>query len=638
MSQATLALHAPEEAPEPAAARQVPPNGRSGRVIAVALLAVLVVVWFAPAIVARSGLRHGFVHAVLPAYAGEAEIGHASLGWLSPVVLRNVELSDVDGHDLLRVEEFRTSQHLLALLAGRSKGFGVLTLTRPELSVRLKTGGSNVEEMLAPLLDGEGGGSGFEVRVVDAAVAWTRLDGERAAGSLKDVSATISRNAGDSLPDHIELGGTLTDGEHPGTFTVRSVRRDGRDAEPHVSVVAKDLPLGALQSWLDRFEVAARVTGTATADVLVTAPADGSSWNVDGRVAGRRMRFERVGVSDAHPLLLEEASLAGRASADGSLLTLDDLELSSDVGTATVNGSFDLGTLLSENGLLPQVEALLANEFSLNCSADLKSIAAALPESLRLRQPVQSGTLAIDVKSSGEEGRRRGTIRLRASDIVAGSAENPIVWRQPFAFDLVAVQTESGLTVESAHAESEFLTLRGAGSATAAELTFDTDLDRLRENLSRFVELPADALAGRAEGRITIKRGAADKVFDVDATGAVRDLMLSLAGRRWTERELSFHASAECEGTQSGVTEIRSGTISLQSVEKDEVRAVLMEPVRLATGANWKLSVTAKGDSTRWFNRARAWRLLPEATSWTIAGQIDAKAEIAFAGSSLRVS
>ena len=193
--------------------------------VALAVVIGLIAAWFAPAFVARSGLRHRLVHAVFPSYPGEVSVGRASLGWIAPVVLEDIVLRDLDGKELLHVESFRTSKNLFSLLARRSQGLGTLTLTHPQLNVRLKAGGSNLEEAIRPLLEAPGSGSSFTLLVTKGEVGWTAIDGESPLGRLNGVSAAVEQGlTNDDLK--FEIKGGISDGEHQGTLALRTERVD----------------------------------------------------------------------------------------------------------------------------------------------------------------------------------------------------------------------------------------------------------------------------------------------------------------------------------------------------------------------------------------------------------------------------
>jgi hypothetical protein len=606
------------------------------RAIGAFLLALLVAAWFAPAMIARSSLRHRIVEFVLPELRAKTTISQASLGWLSPVVLRGVTLADADGETLLHVEKFETSRSLLSLLIGRTNDVGTLTFTRPIANVKLRPGGSNLEDILEPVFESPGGGSGMTVRVSDGRIAWTKADGTPSSSSFQNLSATIVREAGAEYPKRIDIAGTLSDGEHAGTLAVRSTAAEG--AAPQFSIESNDLPLAALQPWLDRCEARLVLIGTATTDLVVAAPDQNSpTWNLNGHVAGRRLRLTRTGYNDEHPLLLEDVTLAGRVTADESHLTFEKLELRSDIGTLTGDGTLAFAAL-NAGDWWSQAQMLLANDLALNGTADLARLSATLPDNVRLRQPIRSGSLNFEMRASGEPENRRGVLRFKASDVIAGIAVRQIQWREPVSLEVAVRQSRSGIAVEKAQAQSDFLTLTASGSTTNAEIAFATDLDRLRENVSRFVELPADMLAGHVEGRIVVRREASGDRTEVEAHGTARQLKLGLPGRHWSEQHLDVEAAGVCRGRLAGPLTIESGGFTLRSIENDELHVALTSPMTTGTASRWSAAVTAKGDSTRWLSRARAWGMLPAAPTWSIAGTVDASSDVEWIEPRLRAT
>lgn len=630
VSQATLLLHQPKETADRQPASS--PAPKPARVVAVVAVVVLIAAWFAPAFVARSSLRHRLVHIVFPSYPGEVSVGRASLGWAAPVVLEDVVLRDVDGKHLLHIAEFRTSKNLFPLIARRSQGLGTLTLAHPRLEVRLKVGGSNFEETLRPLLEESGNGSAFTVLVTDGEVGWTAIDGESPVGGLYGVSATVEQGeANDELK--IELQGEVSDGEHRGTIALRTERVDANGGD-RILCLVQDLPLGSLQPWLNRFEAGFLLTGTGSADLVVSVPRERNSWTFDGRIAARRLRFSLSGSPERDTVLVEEAALTGKAFGSGSRLTVEEAELHSELLDATASGTLDLARFASP-AWLPCFAELLDSDLSLHGTANLARVAAALPEGVRLRQPVQSGTVSFDMTTSEEASQRRGVLQFNVSDLISGPAERPMVWQQPLAVALTMRKSEAGLLIDQAKVESEFLQVSGSGSASGATLDFSTDLDRLRTLLTRFIDLPARALTGRAKGRLTAVRDDAEGPLAVTANATIRDWQIATSDGKWSERELLVEGFGQVAEVPDGYR-IESGHFSLKSVEGDEARVELRAPARLSDFPFGSVTASARGSSRRWYERAGALNLLPSEPAWSIDGEMDASADVAASPSQVR--
>ena len=108
------------------------------RLAAVGLLLTLAV-WFAPVVVAKTGLRQVVLARVFADLDGTVAAGGASLGWLSQVELRDVTVTDPSGLTVLRAERVTSSRTLLALALDRSD-LGTFTVERPVLEVACEPG------------------------------------------------------------------------------------------------------------------------------------------------------------------------------------------------------------------------------------------------------------------------------------------------------------------------------------------------------------------------------------------------------------------------------------------------------------------------------------------------------------------
>src|SRR5262245_55616988 len=103
----------------PPAPKSPPPTSRRRRWLKRLLpLATLLVlgVWFAPAVIAKTELRNRFARQALANLHGSVEVGSASLGWFSPVELRDVTIRDEAGRTVVSVPKVTSQKSLFALV------------------------------------------------------------------------------------------------------------------------------------------------------------------------------------------------------------------------------------------------------------------------------------------------------------------------------------------------------------------------------------------------------------------------------------------------------------------------------------------------------------------------------------------
>ena len=144
--------------PQPAAACSAPPRRRAGRWLRRLLPLVTLLgcaVWFAPAIVAKTNLRNTLARQALADLRGSVEVGGASLGWLSPVELRDVTIKDEAGASLVSVPKVTSQKSLLALAAIQADP-GEFTLEDPTVAVVCEKNTTNLETAFAEYLKDDG--------------------------------------------------------------------------------------------------------------------------------------------------------------------------------------------------------------------------------------------------------------------------------------------------------------------------------------------------------------------------------------------------------------------------------------------------------------------------------------------------
>jgi hypothetical protein len=115
-----------------------------------ALIGLVALVAALPTVIARTGLRHQLPTLARPGAPDGISIGEADLSWFSPVVLRNLQIPDLQGKPLLMVREIRTDRPLWEL-ATNPGDVGRITISDPDCRITARTQGTNLGEVLARL-------------------------------------------------------------------------------------------------------------------------------------------------------------------------------------------------------------------------------------------------------------------------------------------------------------------------------------------------------------------------------------------------------------------------------------------------------------------------------------------------------
>src|SRR5687767_8573963 len=112
------------------------------------LSGILAFIWLAPAIVALTPLKQTILNAIFADLKGTTRVSGASLSWLSPVVLENLELIDGEGRTLFSIPKARSSASLISLLTNH-RDLGTFTFERPSVHVVWDETQTNFETTLA---------------------------------------------------------------------------------------------------------------------------------------------------------------------------------------------------------------------------------------------------------------------------------------------------------------------------------------------------------------------------------------------------------------------------------------------------------------------------------------------------------
>ncbi len=134
--------------------RHLPPHRCAGgirRKLLLFLVLVVVVVALLPTIIAKTPLRNVLLSAAMPSNAVRVSIGGASLSWISGPTLSGVQINDAAGNTLLTADSISADRAPINLLLN-SLDLGAIRINRPEILLKVRPDGSNLEDALQQLV------------------------------------------------------------------------------------------------------------------------------------------------------------------------------------------------------------------------------------------------------------------------------------------------------------------------------------------------------------------------------------------------------------------------------------------------------------------------------------------------------
>lgn len=611
--------------------------------------------WFAPSIVATTGLWKTLLGRFVPPLSGRVDAGSLSLGWLSPIVVKDLVVRDEAGEVLAQVGIFRSEKTLLSLAQNQSN-LGKFTIDEPLGRIVLRKDGSNLEDFIAQLtkdfppqegnsagavpsfsltlsrgtiqLEDQVAGQRWELAGVQIDAEFPKSQGPRTgkiAAVLKHIPGAAGKAAiGKTTPAEILPGEIAAELNWQPTLPVDG-KPEGFGAGK-VTCELKSLPVEFAQGALRRFAGDIRPAGAVTGSLLY-------EWKDD--LAAQRLELTKLSspqLSLAAPVYLGTdkpslrlTSASGGIEIAGKRLLLDRLQIQSDVAALSASLAGEAPTL-DLAGILAAVQSTKKDDgIEVSGEIDLAAVAQRLPQTLRLRQDtrITEGLLDFSVKSGfSPQGDRSWEATANTSRITAETAGRKVAWDQPVEFAATARHTKTGIVIDQLSGKSSFATLQGQGTLEAGSLSANADLDKLVAELGRFVDWTGIDLAGTLNSEVQWQRGPAN-AFTAVADARVQNFQLAAPGLLpWQEQNLQIHAEAKGQADATNIQQISQAEFQVLS-GSDKLFAKLQKPVsNLSTTGSWPIAYTLAGDLATWLPRLQSFVPL---AGWQISGDIAAE-------------
>ena len=466
----------------------------------VMLLLLLLIVFFLPNMIAMTGLKQQGIDYALADFDGRVTVDSATIGWLQPITLRNIEAVDSAGQPLATIEEVKTSRSLISFLT--SSDYGSVEINQPAVWLQLRPDGSNFEDACAaflttdesndkPLLDDAAGQSidlpqiqlnvnngTIAVFSTDETKSWqieqlnvTADTGQELAAVVAETACQITVYDGPAGGQPVaQTSGTLAASVQvdPGSSVL-----NGQSIESVIQT--NSLPLSIAGPVLQRF------LGPTATDGVLTTDLQAALDMATGRTQIAIKQADVTNLIVAAPemigsdeLRIENLTANGNLTLDPTLITADQFQIVSDFANASANGTLDLHHLagLTANNATVENATLLNTPFQLAGEIDLAGVAASFPATLHLHDglKIESGSVKFQAASRVENDTRRLIVNVDTANLVAREQGKPIVWQKPLRLVGSVRESGTGLMLEEMLCESDFLTISGTADQEKGHL------------------------------------------------------------------------------------------------------------------------------------------------------------------------
>lgn len=630
--------------------------GTRRRLAVVALFALLAVIWFAPTLIAKTGLLNLVVSRTVD-LNGSLRIGSASLGWLSPIRLEQVEVRDADGETVIAVGSLGGDTALWRLLASPNS-LGRIRLDEPHLNLLVDDHSSNLEAVFAAYLADEdetgdeddeqastAGGIAVQLEIIGGSVELRCPDSQR-MWRLTSLAALAVSAADGSQPLHLTASGEVPDGATVGRFNIDVEIKNPLASDPagtqsmddvsgKLAVATEKFPLEAAEAILARFAPGVRLTGEFTSRVdchwnETDGPnAEKLQLAADLSVAGLRMSAPWL---KTDTLELAELKAPCRVVWQGDQLHVHQAAVVCDLGNATFQGTLD-----TTAGL---IASLTSQTYQVKGQVDLERLAATLPATIRLRDDtrITAGQLNFELASARNDANLSWQGQLETSNLVAVSQGLEHTWEAPIRMALEAHQDGDTKIVDRLLCDSSFLQMTASGTADRFDAQASCNLDRLSEELRQFVDLGEAQMAGEGRARFGWNH-LPDGRFESGGECQLTKLRLAFVDApAWNEERLVAHCQARGALTREDWELIRIDSASIDvNTADDQLLASLTQPVEYADAkAVWPVEVRCRGELAKWQPRLAPWLGLPE--DWRTAGNCQLTAAVSYSSQIIDVA
>jgi hypothetical protein len=624
-------------------------------------LALVLLAWLAPTIVAKTSLRDWLLNRAAGDLKGRITTQSASLGWFSPPSIEGLEIFDEESRPLAEIPRVSGNRSLASLLREFPK-LGRFRLENPRMHVVFdEHGQTNWEQALAEYLVPREEPS----RPIDAGVEV--VNGSLSIGDarsqqtwmIEEIQLAADVPADVAEPLALNVSGVIGQGSDPGRFTAAlSLYRGEVDraspglapttpsrpaaesaaAANEVTVQTENLPLAMLETLAGRFDSNIRLSGRLSSTVHCRF--DGSGFL--GRIAGELDLNARDFVFSA-PVLgtdriqLNRITAAGKIAWQDGRIEIDQLKTESDLGNVSATGTLELG----DQSIQDTLASLVHQTYQVNGEIDLARLAGMLPQTLRIREATRilTGNAQVALESrGGAETERKWNGRIEVRNLTATNQTKAFSWKQPILVTVAAEDGPGGPVVKNLECRSDFLELNAQGTPNDFAATAQIDLGRLTDRLGDFVNLSGLRLAGNGQLHLAWKRSP-ELDFTADGDLDLKNFQLAIPDQRgWTEESLKIALSTSGQTDFTAESRVDKATLEVEAgagAEADWLAVQLAQPVRgFRPDTPWPVTVEMHGNLAGWPARVGPWVNLDD---WRLGGAYQFRGSATGSAESIRL-
>ncbi|PQO33803.1 hypothetical protein [Blastopirellula marina] len=563
------------------------------------VVGLILLVLMLPSILARTPILGWGVAQATSAVNARVTIGSASLGWFSPVVLHDVHVVDAQGEPIAEIPSIRISKSLLSLISN-SSDLGTIEINRATAHVVVHEGTSNLEQLFpatteapvdTPSTDGPSSPRKFRLVVREATIQLADGNSSR-TWALEDVSTDIDWRD-PTVPAMCTFSANLRDGQKVGVLQGKGTLPNGA-GDTQFTLATKGMPLGVTELLSSRLGQPCLVQGELNGQINLVSTQLGPALqcNLEAQGVNARMLESARGTGWSNGTFRATGEIA---LADNQIAARQ-FAVTTDWGQLLANGNIPAG-LASAASPNAAPQSLLGDQpWELRGTADLARLANAFPDLLQIREGVElnEGRVTVTLANAVDTGQPTVKGDAVVSNIVATVNGRHAQWQQPLETSFVVTMPGGQLHLDTIACRSTFLNAEGQTNGAETNVNFQLDANRLVSDLSQFVDLQGNQLAGTMQGSLQIQDQGSGRITlaaQVNGTdvlwGQGSQTILSEPSLQSQLQTTLVYGAGQVQQIESAIAMLKTGQTSLT--------AQTSGLVTLGANTVWPLKVQLQG-------------------------------------------
>ncbi len=595
-------------------------------------IALIALVWFAPAIIANSPLKHRLLASAAGDFQGTIVVGPISAGWLSQISAKNIVAFDTRGERLVEAASIQLDKNLIALLQDHSD-LGTIRVVQPVVKLVLRPDGSNIEDAIAPWLvpSDEPSNIGCKVEIENAVVevADTATGSQWTATKL---NAAIGVPANSNSPLTLHIDSVVNPANAASGKLLADMlwqRKESSAGSGNLTVKASSLPIELASPGLQRLLPGTTASGLIDGEVFFDWGDATSSARI-GQLTARNFNLLSPQWLGTDRFAMELLQASGEVTQRGSAWQAQELKIHSDIGEAIVNGTASVTVSDEKTMLATTMEALRYGRFQVAGHLDLARLAQMMPTTLKIREGahVATGEVRLAISSDTDTNGQRWDGRVEAKNLSAMYEGRHVTWDQPVVLTATARELNGLVTFDKLACESSFLEIVASGTSAQGTATMRGDFARLAAELSQFVDLGDLRFAGLLGGQVEWQ-AVGDQTMRLSASATAEQFELVSARRpAWREDKLTVQLTGIGRPSEKTVRAIDECKLRVVSGRDQLDLTLLPTPAGTVRETALPVELRLTGELRNWVARLQPIMVV---SGWNIDGSIelDAAAKIA---------